>query len=396
MSEETKYFQNLTYRGITHQRKAHSRTMYYVQTPQYEVVKHYVRNGLPKDHWSLDCDLSDSNPRKRNLPTWHDTASGEYSDYPDRVLYSARFMDGLTSTMYMQASEYRDAYVYAGCRSKKCTWWHEKFVQHAGVVYNYHYNKQMYGGSTSAKKQKTCGGCSSSSSSASDGSHPAFVDPLGNHALYKFDHNTYSGSPIQSGHLVGEYIDANNRANFLKFCISESEGHQSQTLMRNKLFCVLDFDAHKLPKSKSRKGKDKEIQQKWFHTLQSVIDTFYCLGDPWLTFKFYGEEDLHWLFEDLLPRIRQTLNQLHGDKFFETKEGSEGLILILLRMKGIEKEFDNIKNYCSRKSLFATSFKKYLPIADAGYRTSHENTAQLKKLTLETLVFQKRKEDEDE
>ena len=65
-------------------------------------------------------------------------------------------------------------------------------------------------------------------------------------------------------------------------------------------------------------------------------------------------------------------------------------------MKGIEKEFGNIKNYCSRKSLFAPSFKKYLPIADAGYRMSHENTAELKKLTLETLVLQKRKEDEDE
>ena len=35
-------------------------------------------------------------------------------------------MDGLTSSMYFQDREFNDAYACAGCRSKNCTWWHEK------------------------------------------------------------------------------------------------------------------------------------------------------------------------------------------------------------------------------------------------------------------------------
>ena len=57
-------------------------------------------------------------------------------------------------------------------------------------------------------------------------------------------------------------------------------------------------------------------------------------------------------------------------------------------MKEIEEEFDGIKEFCSRKNIFGAIIKKYLPIADAGYKMSHENTAELKKLTLATLAFQ--------
>ena len=377
----------------------------YVQTPSYEVVQNYIKHGLPEDHWSFD---SANSSRKRKLATWHDTLTGEYNDFPPYALFSARFMDGLTSSMYFQDREFNDAYACAGCRSKNCTWWHEKFVQHAGVVFSYYVNKQRSASSSSAKKQKTSGSSSgsgsgsssssSSSSSISDSTHPAFVDSLGNHGFYMFDHNTYSKSPLQSGHLVGEYSDAENRSRFLKFCIDKIEGYQSQSLMREKLFCVLDVDAHKLPKTKqqTKKGEDKEMQQKWFHILQSIINAFSC-NTFWLGFKFYGEEDLAWLFKELVPRVKQTLNHLHSEKFFEAKEGSEALILILLRMKEIEEEFDGIKEFCSRKNIFGAIIKKYLPIADAGYKMSHENTAELKQLTLATLAFQtEEEEDEDE
>ena len=103
----------------------------YVQTPSYEVVQNYIKHGLPEDHWSFD---SANSSRKRKLATWHDTLTGEYNDFPPYALFSARFMDGLTSSMYFQDREFNDAYACAGCRSKNCTWWHEKFVQHAGPI----------------------------------------------------------------------------------------------------------------------------------------------------------------------------------------------------------------------------------------------------------------------
>ena len=40
--------------------------------------------------------------------------------------------------------------------------------------------------------------------------------------------------------------------------------------------------------------------------------------------------------------------------------------------------------------------RSYLPIADAGYRISHENTAELKKLTLATLAFQTEEEEDED
>ena len=40
--------------------------------------------------------------------------------------------------------------------------------------------------------------------------------------------------------------------------------------------------------------------------------------------------------------------------------------------------------------------RSYLPIADAGYRMSHENTAELKKLTLATLAFQTEEEEDED
>ena len=90
----------------------------YVQTPSYEVVQNYIKHGLPEDHWSFD---SANSSRKRKLATWHDTLTGEYNDFPPYALFSARFMDGLTSSMYFQDREFNDAYACAGCRSKNCS-----------------------------------------------------------------------------------------------------------------------------------------------------------------------------------------------------------------------------------------------------------------------------------
>ena len=40
--------------------------------------------------------------------------------------------------------------------------------------------------------------------------------------------------------------------------------------------------------------------------------------------------------------------------------------------------------------------RSYLTIADAGYRISHENTTELKKLTLATLAFQTEEEEDED
>ena len=97
--------------------------------------------------------------------------------------------------------------------------------------------------------------------------------------------------------------------------MKEIEGMQSQTLMRDKFFCVLSLEARKLPKSEptATSATKPENLVKWIHALQLVAKVFARNMDPWLSFKFYSESDLDYLFDDLYHRVQHTLTVLKAN-----------------------------------------------------------------------------------
>jgi len=285
-------------------------------------------------------------------------------------------MDGLTNMGHLSGDGYgtgfSSAFVEAGCSPKKgdC-WWHEKFLIHAQKVYDYMAAKE--------RADAPVGVSVDSTQCPVDGSH-----------------KVCGTGKLTSGHQTGGCSCIDNRSSFLCFCMDKIEGYQSQRLMRTKLFLMLEDEARTVPKTSSVNAKDPVHLQKWLHSLQVVMEVFAQYCDPWLTFKFYGEDDLEWLFEDLLPRVSFALRKNKDSKLFDTKEGSEILLYILVLMQQIEDEYLQIGNYCeteARNTLFSKLIKQYSAVAEAGYKKSHDDTADLKKLSL---VRADEPEDEDE
>lgn len=58
---------------------------------KFKEVRHYVKNGLPEDHYSLDFESEP--PEGDGEKRWMDGA--DYSQLPTAVLAAARFRDGL-------------------------------------------------------------------------------------------------------------------------------------------------------------------------------------------------------------------------------------------------------------------------------------------------------------
>jgi len=137
---------------------------------------------------------------------------------------------------------------------------------------------------------------------------------------------------------------AQYRCDFLNYCMVNIDGYQSQSLMCSKLFTISVLDIAKLPKSASKRHLKAEVQAKWLHALQSTIC---CLhqNSLWQTFKFYGDDNLDWLFEELIPRFKQALSHLKNDNVFDSPDNCKVLISLLALMKMVEAEYKHIAEY---------------------------------------------------
>ena len=200
--------------------------------PSFEDVENYVVNGLPEGHWSRDMrendEYDDSNSDDSDKPIrkiWYDT--DEYEGFSAEVLYSARFMDGLTADP--------DVYKYAtfvddfpgGSSSKPLTEpisWNEKFFFHAKVVVEY-YKKEGMG----------------------FGSGGGFECPP--HLKCDLNSNTHNTGRIltKSGHIATVCNETVEQFAFLRYCSSKIEGYQSQKLMVRRIMkglcCMYVYEA---------------------------------------------------------------------------------------------------------------------------------------------------------
>lgn len=153
--------------------------------------------------------------------------------------------------------------------------------------------------------------------------------------------------------------------------------------MRQKLFLILHAEAKKLPKGQAKSVSDPKFQSNWMHILQVVISVLNFGKDPWLDFKFYEEEDVDYLFKELLPRVNQAFLHLKAQNAFDSEAGSEILCCLLYKMHSIEETYSNISDYCdseARKTLFAKLIMKYSPLLEECYKKHH--AAGAKKLDL--------------
>ena len=332
---------------------------YYYPAPRFEGIDEYVKNGVPEGNWLYDT-TDDFDERKK---LWYDTNSyvNDYAGYPASVLYSARFRDGMVGDEEVYPEFNSEFGGFGKSADRIC--WNEKFVDLCQVEYNYLLEK---------------GGVNIAESNCTDGNH-----------------NTVQGIKTTSGHAGAVCISAKYRSNFLEFCLGRIEGYQSQKLMREKFFILLEEEAQHLPKHHNKHHRDPQYQNKWMHSLQAVLTLFVAGAEPWLTFKLYGSWDLDYLFEDFLPQVKQTMSHLKNNKVFDSQKGSEILVYLLSCMRQVEATYSQISDYMedeSRESLFSPLLKSYTALAQKYYTKYHENDFQ----PLELMPAWEEKEDEDD
>jgi hypothetical protein len=101
-----------------------------ILTNRFSEVKAYVKNGLPKDHWSRDNENFEGHegPQKVWFDTDSSTGEHEYDQYEDvDVRDAARFRDGLVS----------DSDVYKEFREDFGWIWKEEYKKYSEIVYRH-------------------------------------------------------------------------------------------------------------------------------------------------------------------------------------------------------------------------------------------------------------------
>ena len=346
-------------------------TYYRTAAPTYAEVEKYVQDGLPKDNWARNM-YEENHEDNENEKVWYDSDDRDnYDRYPAPVLYSARFRDGLVADSEVYTLFDRDFCNGIGSHSSSRICWHEQFFDHCRVVFDFLAHDE-------SNENNICTGICTGTN----------------------NHNTASFvGKTSSGHKGSMCLSAIHQSRFLDYCLSKIEGYQTQRLMREKLFVCLHEEAQNLPNHHHKKHRDRQYQHKWLHSLQVVLTLFRSGADPWLTFKFYGPDDVDYLFKDLVPRVKQTMSHLKNNNVFDTLEGSEILISLLWCMNEVEMEFSEISPYMddkqeSRNTLFSPLLKIYKPLAEASYAKHHQNDV-LKPLALD-IPDEEDEEDEEE
>jgi hypothetical protein len=324
--------------------------------PTYEAVEKYIKEGLPEGHFNREMVDEEGDGH----PVYID--GGRYDNLPPDIQYSARFMEGLTadSEVYPQ---FLEDFVGPENSSSGGVWWHEKFVHHARIVFK-HWN--------ASERECTA-------------------------TVHK--NITVLSTTTTSGHKLAICQDTWIDTLFYDMVMLEIVGMQSQTLMRDKFFCVLSLEARKLPKSKptATSATKPENLVKWIHALQLVAKVFVRNID-WLSFKFYSESDLDYLFNDLYHRVQHTLTALKAGGAYNSEDGSRMLIHILSDLNMIEEEYVGAFKDCvetpRRQYLFTKLIKKWSEEADAIYRLYNDSQG-LKPLKLEVIEEEEEEEEEE-
>jgi len=293
---------------------------WYCSAPSYAEIEKYIAEGLPEGHVLLglldydyfdegseheDEDYNDENmlnkgskkrkstaaSKKKKAKTvekdrrvWFDSdmknckRPGKFEGYPPNVLYSARFRDGLCADddVYPSFDLHFDGAAMSSSSSNVC--WHEQFFFHSQVEFDFLY--ALGGGGVDAPCPTSAHG------------------PI------------LSFGKLVSGHRMSYCRCTDRRLSFLFFAMDNIEGFQSQRLMRDKLYLVLHDEARHLPKHHTTAQASKaENRDRWLHSLQVVLQVFNRY-DIWLTTKFFSTEDNDYLFEELLPRVKQAMSHL--------------------------------------------------------------------------------------
>ena len=298
---------------------------------RFEEVKDYVKHGLADDHYSWDNNHCKGHGRLQ----WYDELNGDYDGYPSKILKSARFRDGLVADKATY-SEFSNDFGF--------DYWTDEFVKRSRIVFDYLYPRE-------------------SILSCQDNTHDYC--------------QTFVKS--RSGHSGGICLSARNQGKFLHYCMQHVEGKQSQSFMRDKLFKVLGLETRKLPKTWNKNHRRTETQLKWLHALQATLYCFY-FNRMWLTYKFRGEADVDWVFEELLPRFKRAMSHLFNDNVFNTPENSKILITLLMLMQGIESGYKCIVEVMEseeRATLFGPVIDSYAPESEKLYRQHYGSMRSL-------------------
>lgn len=316
---------------------------FYISEPElFHEVRAYVNYGVPEDHF-----LKGGRSEASDQRIWFDSCIQTYEGYPPTILYSARFRDGLVADkdVYSEfAKDFRFRY----------TLWNEEFFKHCRIVFQY----------VSPKRGAVL--CSESG----------------------HDHRDFMRTV--SGHEGSMCSSALYRGHFLTYCLVNIEGYQSQKFMRRKLFTVLGLEVPNLPKTWNKNHGRADIKMKWFHAIQA---TLFCFHHHrfWLNIKFRGEDDMDWLFDELLPRFRQAMGHFRIDDDFNTAENCKVLIAILSLMQVIEVEYCQLNSFIDseeRKALFGPIIKSYAPLAEQLY-IKHHGSWHTRNLDLDIQTFMK-------
>ena len=262
---------------------------------KFPEVEEYVKNGVPTNHFLRDlihnADLFPSPISMRRIESgkiWLDEYYDyDYGDFPPKVLYSARFRDGLTADDVIYPSfvvDFHNGHM-----------WVQEYIKHSIVVYN-HLSKA--------------------------------------HEIISCDDtcHIYTGCMFktQSAHEGVLCASAINRINFLMYCMNNIDGNHNHADLKRKLFKILWLDVSKLPKRWTKKHRDECFQRKWLHTLQCSLYVLVNQGDLLVHQKYYYHE---MFVLDMLNRFKQTLSHLNNDDVFDTPNTCKILVSLLTMLE---------------------------------------------------------------
>ena len=153
---------------------------------------------------------------------------------------------------------------------------------------------------------------------------------------------------------------------FMKFCLADIQGFQSDKIMREKIIAVLEPSIFKLSLGSS-KNPSFALQTQWLQALTVVLSSLLS-ESYWMGWKIYGPDGMAAIVA-LGPRVKAALSNLMAASIFDNKDMYKVLARFVELMTCIEKEYAGWTQYFddedARKPLFKGLIQKYTPIMKA-------------------------------
>ena len=258
----------------------------------FDAVKKYAKSGLPDGHFGIDDDgINDDEEEGMTKKKKHFIDDGryeiEFAGY-ESVIFAARCRDGLTmdSDVFPYESFHESVSTYV-CNDHGMNLWTKEYQMHSEVVFKH---------IIAINEEKL------------------------NESLLPKNFCT------ETGHIHDDL----NKSNFCntttyqlelkQYHLDNIEGNQSQSLMREKIYYMLEKDIAALPKTKRYTRTSRASAAticKYFHSCAIVLCSFVTQFD-WLSFKVYGSDDFAVMF-DASHRVSNALKILIDHDVFENK-----------------------------------------------------------------------------